>query len=345
MVAVAPGRLAPIDEHGRQVRGHGPRRCAEQAGVDRPTLAGVLCEAQGGQDAQGEGQPGGVVTLSGPRHGGDHPGVRHGGDHRPAAEEGCDVVAGAQRVGARHPVAGEAGVHQLRVDLPQCGPVEPEALLAVGEKVAQEHIGAGDQPPHEVGALGAVEGDGHRLLAPVVDQEAVVEVRGPGFELGRAGHAPPGIAPQGLDLDHDGAEVGQDRPGARRGDEVGDLDDPDTIERCLHLGPPWLVRHDVLLLPSTDCADTPRHHDGNAPATARSSRDTTTLLNGCGGHVGARLYSRPCMGTATPAVPCLPESSGRPPSSADVSLLASNLNIGSGSDHCRRPSARTSRGS
>jgi len=65
-----------------------------------------------------------------------------------------------------------------------------------------------------------------------------------------------------------------------------------------------LLRHDVPLLPATGCPDTPSSPGRERTGDRRQSRDPTTLLNGCGVDVGARLYARPSgEGDALGALP------------------------------------------
>ena len=97
VVAVPLGRLAAVDQDGRQVGGHGPGGGAEQAGVHRLALAGALGQAQGSEDAQRQRQAGGVVTLGGTGHRRDSSRLGHRVDHERPSEEGGDVVARRRR--------------------------------------------------------------------------------------------------------------------------------------------------------------------------------------------------------------------------------------------------------
>ena len=123
--------------------------------------------------------------------------------------------------------------------------VEPETLLTVHEQVAQEHVGRGAQPMHDLPSPVGVEGDRDRPLAPVGHVELVVVV-GPGrigvvtepYGPGLASHR---ITGQRLDLDDVRSEIGQDPGRAWRRHPVVDLHDRHVIEWSVAHGHPLLV--------------------------------------------------------------------------------------------------------
>ena len=118
-------------------------------------------------------------------------GLGHRVGDRAAAEERRHVEAGPGGVGPDEAVARQRRVHDAAAAAVDRGGVEAVALLAVRQQVAQEDIGAVDQPAHDLRSVGAVEGDGDRALAPVVHVERVVDVR---RALGLARHVAHDVA-------------------------------------------------------------------------------------------------------------------------------------------------------
>ena len=228
VVAVALAHRRPVDQRRREVGGHRPCRGGEEADVDDRPLTGALGDAQRGEHGGDHRHAGRVVALRRPRLRGDAAGLGHRvGDRRPP-EERRHVEPGSAGVRADEAVPGQRGVHDAPVAGVDRRRVEAVAGLAERQQVAEEHVGPVDQRPHELGAVGAVEGHGDRALAAVVDVERVVDV---GRPLGLARHVAHDVAGERLDLDDVGAHVGEDRSRARRRHPARDLDDAHTVER------------------------------------------------------------------------------------------------------------------
>ena len=103
--------------------------------------------------------------------------------------------------------------------------VEAEPTGDAGSEVFHEEVGGGHQAVNDVAPLRALQVDGDGALAAVHREE---RRRHPG----RATEASDQVAAtRALDLDHLSALVGQHHGGHRPSDELGQIDDPDSIER------------------------------------------------------------------------------------------------------------------
>ena len=102
----------------------------------------------------------------------------------------------------------------------------PQRSRTPGRKFSSTTSHVGHEPADDVLALRQVEVERHELLVPVVDGEPVRAA-----VLGRA-EAPEVVAPAGhLGLDHLGAELGHQRAAERAGDDLGELEHADSVER------------------------------------------------------------------------------------------------------------------
>ncbi len=116
---------------------------------------------------------------------------------------------------------------------------ESESVHHAWSVVLDHDVALLDQPEHQVERFRAPEIEAERSLARVllgvVGRHAVASWRG----------EPGDVARRRLDLDHLGAEVGEHPSAVRAGQHPGEVEDPDSVERSLHvpivadLGCPW----------------------------------------------------------------------------------------------------------
>ena len=108
--------------------------------------------------------------------------------------------------------------------------IESELGQSRRQHVGEQHVGAIHETPQRVDRLGQRQVERHGALAAVVH----VEVRREGKVALVAGETRQAVAvdlaPRHLDLDHLGAEIGQQRARRGRGDEARQLDDADPRE-------------------------------------------------------------------------------------------------------------------
>jgi hypothetical protein len=142
-------------------------------------------------------------------------------------------VPGALDVGARAPVARDPAVDDPRVHLPHPLVADAEALQHAGAEAVEHDVVALDEAEQGLLPLLVLEVQPDRPLAPVerkVERRAgsqpllllvAVERRGPADVVAHAGV---------LDLQHLGAEVGEQQAAEAAGQEPGQVEDPDVGE-------------------------------------------------------------------------------------------------------------------
>ena len=157
----------------------------------------------------------------------------HVGDARPGPER-ADVVSGAFALRTGQAVAGDRGVHELRVARRELLGVEAEARERREPNVGDEHVGVVDEPHCDRVTRGHREVDDDAALAPVVELERRVEWK---VTAEHPGELPGRVTGARLDLDHVCAPVGEDAPGSGTRHPHPQLDDPDAIQRT-HVDPP-----------------------------------------------------------------------------------------------------------
>ena len=119
---------------------------------------------------------------------------------------------------------GDARHDQPRVDRVERLPAEPPALQHARPEILEDDVALGDQPSDDVLAFRDVEVEGHELLVPVIDGEPVRAAVFGGPET------PEVVAPpRHLGLDHLGAELRHERAAEGAGDDLGELEDPDSV--------------------------------------------------------------------------------------------------------------------
>ena len=153
--------------------------------------------------------------------------------HQTAAGLGHHVVAGQRAV--RAVGAGPAHRHPHRVGL-VADPLEAQARQVPRQEVLHHHVGGLHEPAHHRGPRRGGEVEADRPAVPVHPEEVggvvAVEGRPPGS----------GVVPGAgsLDLEHVGAEVGEDPAGVRPGQHPGQVEHPDAGQRAgrgRHRGP------------------------------------------------------------------------------------------------------------
>ncbi len=232
LLAVGGGERL-VDRPGAFARRHRRRRAAG----DR--LAGhVLRHQEGGRFEQrgfDELAAPGVLALAQRRLDGDH--------RERAAHDVDDGGAGAQRLAGRPGHVGKPGheLHHLvecramlvgaaektleraidepRVGLGEIGIAAAEPVHGAGRVVFDRHVGGRRQAVQQRAAFVGLEIDG---------EAALVAVEGAEETGGEAGQPPGRIAADRLDLDHVGAEIGEDQPRARPHDGVAEFEHADA---------------------------------------------------------------------------------------------------------------------
>ena len=193
----------------------------EQRALDQPALAGVLALLQRQHRAEGAEHAAQDVDHRGA--GAQRPARRAGHVGKPAHHLHDLVERRPLLVGAGQEALQRA-VDQPRIDLLQMLGPQPALAHRARREVLDHHVGRLQQLHQHRPALGRVGIEREALLVAVeVAEEAAAEA----LQLARA------VAVDRLDLDHLGAEVGQDHAAGRTEDGVGELDDADALEgRC-----------------------------------------------------------------------------------------------------------------
>ncbi|MYE32798.1 MAG: hypothetical protein F4X80_09155 [Chloroflexi bacterium] len=127
------------------------------------------------------------------------------------------------------PERGERGEHERREAPAQVLVVEPEGAQVVLVHVGDEHVGTREQAEHSRAAVVGGEVGGHAALVGVeVEEEAAaLRVR---LAVAERAHAA-GVVPFGrFDLDHVGAEVGEELAAVRAGHPLREFDDAEIVE-------------------------------------------------------------------------------------------------------------------
>ncbi|MNZ89686.1 hypothetical protein D3C78_1086210 [compost metagenome] len=165
--------------------------------------------------------------------------------HQPAEALDHEVVAGALGVGAVLAEAGDRAVDQPRVDLFQTGVVEAVGGQAADLEILQQDVRLQGQLADDALALLAGEVDGQRLLV-AVGAQVIGRFRGV-LALGVAQERRPPVTgvvacAWALDLEHLGAEIGEDLPGPGAGQHAGQVEDADMRQGAGHGGTSFVGR-------------------------------------------------------------------------------------------------------
>jgi len=133
-----------------------------------------------------------------------------------------------------------AGDDQPGIAPLQLGRAEALLLQEAVAEVLEEHVRRGQQAVHRLAPLGRREIERDAALAAVEQRE-----EGDPHAAEPAGL----VAGRRLDLDHLGAELGQDHAAGRPHDHVAHLDDPDAVQRQMRghaFSPPKNIRCSAL---------------------------------------------------------------------------------------------------
>ena len=251
-VAQPPGQLAAGEEVHVHV-GHQGDGAVGKRHVDGLARAAGVAVVQRGQDGDGAVEAGGEIGDRHPRLLRPAAGQAVGlaGDRHEAAEALDDeVVAGARRIGAAVPEAGDGAIDQPPVDLLQAGVIEAVSGQRAGPVVLDQHVGPRRQLAGDGRPLGRRQVEGERALAPVGGQViGGLGGVGPRFVLQEG--RPPGagvVAPaRPFHLDHRGAQIGEDLAAPRPGEDAREIEDDDAVERRSHALPPRATGRDTTI--------------------------------------------------------------------------------------------------
>ncbi len=154
--------------------------------------------------------------------------------HPAARPVGASVIAAASGVGASRTERCTSYVDQRGVVGADVDDVDPKGAPSVRPQVRHEYVGRLEKQGQEPPAVGVLEVNADRLLAPVGGLELRVDAAVQLVQTG--GHQTPvGIARHRMfDLYDVGPPLGEDRAGHRDEHMRGDLDDANTDERCGH---------------------------------------------------------------------------------------------------------------
>ena len=138
------------------------------------------------------------------------------------------VEAGLARPGPGGPEAAEGAADDARIHVLELGVGEPEPGGQIAPHVVEDGVGDLHEIVENGAARRVLEIEGERLLAAIerleVERVLLVQV---GRHVAGAVAAHRGI----LDLDHLGAQVGEDLRAEGAGSELGDGEDADAVER------------------------------------------------------------------------------------------------------------------
>ena len=164
-----------------------------------------------------------VVALAGDAHDAAH-GLRD------------QVVAGAGRIGPRLAEARDRAIDEARIERRERGIVETVLGEAAHLVVFDKDIGAFSEPPGHRLALGRGKIEGDRAFPPI-GRHVVGPRRWSPRRPHRAGRAAPqprvsSARARALDLDHVGAEVGQQLGRPRAGEDAAEIEHLEAGERA-----------------------------------------------------------------------------------------------------------------
>jgi hypothetical protein len=209
------------------------QRAVGHRDVDDLALARAVALAQRGEDREGghHGAAAEVGDLAGRLD--RRPVGVTGEPEQPDEPEVVHVVARAVAVGPVLPVAGDRAVDDAGVDLAHRLVADAEAVEDTGAKRLEHDVGFAHRAQERLAPHVALEVQANRALAAVQRQEerglrrvldAVVERR-PGAQV--VAHS------RVLDLDHVGAEVGEQQRAEAAGEQAAEVEDADAFEREL----------------------------------------------------------------------------------------------------------------
>ena len=208
----------------------------EEADFERTTAPAAIALDHRGQDGDGAVEAAGGVAQV--KRNVRRPGLRMPGQAHAAAERLHDeVVAGAP---GQRPVGAEGAdrdADDARIDVRERRVAQAQTIHHAGAVVVVHHVGGLDQVEKNPASGGRLEIDAHALLVAVV----ALELRALAFDLRTHAVVANRVALERLDLDHLGAEVGQDHRPERAGDEQRQVENGQAgeqrRERSAHVQP------------------------------------------------------------------------------------------------------------
>ena len=210
-----------------------PRQCAVgHRDVDELALAGALALAQRGEDPE-RGHQRAAAEVGDLAAGLNGRAVGIAGEvEQPDPGQVVGVVPGSRRIRPVLAVAGDRAVDEPRVLLAQPLVADAEAVHHAGPERLEQHVGAAREPQQHVAAAGRLEVDPDGPLAAVQRQERRGRRAGIGALVLRLGPADVVAHPRVLDLDHVGAEVGQQQRAEAARQQAREVDHPQAAERA-----------------------------------------------------------------------------------------------------------------
>src|SRR5262249_14922942 len=146
-------------------RGEGHRRLEERA-LDLLSLPGALPLVEGGEHALGAPHARAEIADGQAHRGGRAVGLARD-VHDPAHALSDEIEATLLAIGAVGAEAGELGVDEARIGLPECLVAEPRALHDGGAVVLHEHVGPRNQLEEDLPAARRLVVEGDALLVAV----------------------------------------------------------------------------------------------------------------------------------------------------------------------------------
>ena len=132
----------------------------------------------------------------------------------------------------------DRGVDHARVELLDALPGEPHAIERAGREVLDQHVAGLDQALEDLHALLVLAVDGDRALVVVQHREIEAVHLGDVLQLAARDVADAGT----LDLDHVGAEPGEQLRAGRARLHVREVEDLDAFECFAHRASCWVGR-------------------------------------------------------------------------------------------------------
>ena len=218
------------DQLGLDGAGVGPCPCREERGGDVGADTRPFPLQQAGEHGREESDARRVVTGAAAERSQMAVDRRERRDESGAGPVADLVVAGLLRLRPGVPVAGAVGEDEPWIHLAEPIPGHAQVVQHRVVAVRQEDVGGLDQTVRHLLAALLLQVDDDALLVPAVEQEAVGNLR-----VGHSGEileVAVDVAPAGpLDLDHLGAEIGEDGAGRRGHDDRRQFHDTNPVEQ------------------------------------------------------------------------------------------------------------------
>ena len=233
----AAGRRHVLGEHPRGHHRQPRQRAVGHRDVDELALAGHLALAQGDQDPDRGHQRATAEVGDLARRLHRRSALLAGQAEQPDQAEVVHVVARAVAVRPVLPVAGDRAVDEPRVLLAQPLVADPQPLHHAGAEALQQHVGLAHEPQQDLAPRVGLQIDADRALVAVERQEqrAARALLRPLVARRRPAHVV--AEPRVLDLQHVGAEVGQQPRAEAARQQPREVEHADALERAAHVRP------------------------------------------------------------------------------------------------------------